>query len=521
MGKLKNILTQANTVFLLFFILLMIQLSFVYLYHDDFGYASLSYVAYVDGVSGTNFGIKDFFEFLYKHYIQWGGIFYGGIEILLLKIDVNAFRVFQALCTVIIFYFIFLIATKNTNNKKYGLIAFATVSTYGLYSLNIASGGLYWFIASVNYLVPMVFMFGFVYVYFYRENIKYRSKISKWLIYVIFSLAVFLSSVVPPHMSGVSVFMLLSITIYNWYKNKRIRKSDIILSLIALCGLLYVLLSPGNAVRMVSSQENIHFYLELSLIQKIKFNLPNIIRGNFNSDNLLFTFVFFVTAFYISFDNLRFNNGIRIINILSLLSILMIVILNSTQVNGYFEWLHDNLSIYNTIFVIQFCLVFYSIFLYLFNKREFLILMLFTGGILSQIAMIAAPDFSYRSTIIFETISFILTINVLSAALSKLQNLSDVRYVIYPYCFVAIFNFIGIMGGYYKNASVNKENNKMMTENAKRIKAGEKINIITLKKLPDLKYSDYQPYMKGCDYIYFFMKEYYDIPKDVRIIYND
>lgn len=499
----------------------MIQLSFVYLYHDDYGYASLSYVAYVDGVSGTDFGFRDFFDFLYQHYMQWGGIFYGGIEILLLKLNVNAFRIFQAFCTVIVFYFIYLIAVKNSNNKKSSLLAFATVSTYGLYSLNISSGGLYWFIASVNYLVPLAIMFAFFYLYFYRENIKFNSIFLKYLIYVFFSVAVFLSSVVPPHMSGVTLFMLLSISIYNWYQNKRIRKSDIILCLVALAGLFYILLSPGNAIRMESSPENIHFYSELSLIQKIKFNLPHIIRGNFNRDNLLFTFVFFVTICYISFDNLRFNNGIKTINKLSLLSSLMIVILNSTQSNGYFEWLHDNLSVYNTIFIIQFCLMLYSIFIYLLNKKEFLILMLFTGGVLSQIAMIAAPDFSYRSTIIFETISFILMINVLSAALSKYQNRLDMRYVIYPLGVVTFLNFMGIMGGYHRNSYVNKENNKAMTISAEKIKAGEKIDIIILKKLPDLKYSDSQPYMPGCDYIYFFMKEYYNIPKDVRIKYID
>lgn len=43
---------------------------------------------------------------------------------------------------------------------------------------------------------------------------------------------------------------------------------------------------------------------------------------------------------------------------------------------------------------------------------------------------------------------------------------------------------------------------------------------VVLKKLPDEQYANAMPYTPGTDYIAFFMKQYYDIPMDIPLIFK-
>ena len=59
---------------IIFIVFLIIQHQFLYMYHDDYGYASLSYAYLVDGVSGTNYSLGQVFEFKYgaeEYYITY------------------------------------------------------------------------------------------------------------------------------------------------------------------------------------------------------------------------------------------------------------------------------------------------------------------------------------------------------------------------------------------------------------------------------------------------------------------
>ena len=45
----------------------------VYLAHDDFGYATLSYVYKEEGIEGQNFDLEQLTHYLTGHYNRWGG----------------------------------------------------------------------------------------------------------------------------------------------------------------------------------------------------------------------------------------------------------------------------------------------------------------------------------------------------------------------------------------------------------------------------------------------------------------
>jgi hypothetical protein len=77
------------------------------------------------------------------------------------------------------------------------------------------------------------------------------------------------------------------------------------------------------------------------------------------------------------------------------------------------------------------------------------------------------------------------------------------------------------MHGYSQNAATNKLNHKILMDSSLKIKKGDDVNEILLTKLPNDKYTDAQPYMPGCEYILHWMREYYDIPQNVKILYTN
>ena len=73
MKKIVRFLKQHRVavIFTLFFLLVLLQHQFMWLHHDDYAYASLSYVDI--GNVGNQYGISEIFQFLITHYMNWGG----------------------------------------------------------------------------------------------------------------------------------------------------------------------------------------------------------------------------------------------------------------------------------------------------------------------------------------------------------------------------------------------------------------------------------------------------------------
>ena len=110
MNRLKNILKRNSVlvIFVIFFFIVLLEHQFMGLYHDDYGYASLSYAYNLDGVSGHDVSILQTLNFLKGHYNVWGGrVLYFFFEICLLKNGIWIFRLVQSLVITLIFYFIY------------------------------------------------------------------------------------------------------------------------------------------------------------------------------------------------------------------------------------------------------------------------------------------------------------------------------------------------------------------------------------------------------------------------------
>ena len=81
-------------------------------------------------------------------------------------------------------------------------------------------------------------------------------------------------------------------------------------------------------------------------------------------------------------------------------------------------------------------------------------------------------------------------------------------------------NYAIIVKGYYKNNFINQYNDEQLQIASQRIKSGETIDNIKLKKLIDSTYGGDMPYYENCEYILTWIKNYYSILQEVVIIYE-
>ena len=77
-------------IFTIYFILLLWQHQYVYMYFDDYGYASLTY-NYMGGSGGTSYSFMDIIRYLRWHYFEWGG------RVLALFCEIISFKIVKLL----------------------------------------------------------------------------------------------------------------------------------------------------------------------------------------------------------------------------------------------------------------------------------------------------------------------------------------------------------------------------------------------------------------------------------------
>lgn len=518
---------RVSIIFIVFFILVLIQHQFVYLYHDDYGYASLSYTVNIENVVGHDFSFGQIIQFLIGHYFEWGGRVLDFLyEIVLLGNGLGAFRLVQSLVITGIFALVYLIGKKHLvpkfNDWK---IALLSVSLYGVFDIMLIRSGIFWASASTSYVFPILFLLLFIYLYENHNDKNFKNNLTKILFYVFNTILIFAAAFSQEQIGVVAVGYIILYTVFRIWKNRKIDKIDILMSVVSIIGFAILFFAPGNEVRKLHPS-SLPFY-SLPLIDRLKISIPDILLNNFSTATRVFSILFFASITYIGIKNLKLKKGIHWINIISLLSTSIILFISTIQSVGYFNWAYNifNNNIFQMLmmlgFFIQLGLIAYSISIYLLYKKEYSLLNLFFCGIVSQAAMMMAPYFPLRSTIIFEVICFILMIRITIDIFNELKIKSMIYYLIVPIVFWSLFNFCNITWGYYNNNAVNKQNDRLLTETSQKIQNGENVNSVTLKKLPDILYSGEQPYTEGNNYILIWMREYYNLPKDFEINYID
>lgn len=514
------------TIFSIFAIFLLVQHQFLYLHHDDYGYASLSYAYNVKDAQGTNYTFSQILEFLKGHYEVWGGrILFFFVEIVLLRYTgLTGFRIVQALAVFGIFFMIYKILSKVLKDKvENWKLALVVTALYGVTEILTFRTGFFWITASVLYVIPIFFLLLFAYIYSFKT--KQESKSTEIIYNIILGISIFLATCSQEQV-GVASFMYIIIwTIYHIIKDKKLNKLDIILAIIGTIGFAILMLAPGNAIRK-QHPTSIEFY-QTPIVQRTLTGIKETIAGNFGANNKIFGIFFFSTVLLATIKGIQKKLGYKYVNYISLLSTTGIFLMMFIKSEGYFSYVYSlNNGMKYTILItgitlLQLALMAYNITIYLWHEKSEQILFLFYIAIISQGVMIVAPYFALRSSIIFEILYYIIGIKILGDIYSETENKEIVTYVLIPFLMICMLNMIYITKGYYNNNQVNKENHEKLLAVEKQIEQGENVTEVTLKKLPDLLYSGDQPYVEGAEYILYYMKEYYKLPDDFVIQYVD
>ena len=133
------------TIFVVFFIILMIQHSFVYMYFDDYGYASLSMVNNIPDVSGTHFNFIQFYEYYKLHYLTvTGRIFFQSFMTLSMAAGIWCIRIVQCIFITLTLILIYKIIQRYSNLKP-SFIAITVCCLYGLMEIFLMDKSIYWF----------------------------------------------------------------------------------------------------------------------------------------------------------------------------------------------------------------------------------------------------------------------------------------------------------------------------------------------------------------------------------------
>jgi len=502
-----------------FLLYLLIQHSFVFLYHDDYGYLSLSYAVNLP-VSGTNFHFWDIIHYLSLHYLGWGGRVLGFFyEIFFLHLGFSVYRVIQSFLIFGIFVLLYLLGTEQTKQRNWKLALFA-VACYGTFSIMQLRQGIYWFTASCLYVWPMCFFFLFVYLYQKRDSIVFTKRFQQILYDIGCGILLFLATFSQEQIAALVLGYIGIITLTRKFQNKKFERRDVIMCLVSLVAFVILMSAPGNQIRM-EHPTSADFY-SLSLYGKIRQNIPSIINGIFGGYYKYFTGLFFLAVLYCVYDNIKLKKGSLWLNWLSFGLIIFMILGQLFFSNSYFDTLTallgDHLLILSVLMVIHLGFIGYSIICYLVNYKEWNLIYLVIGAIFSQGVMLVAPYYTGRCAIPFNFVSFLLFIQIVSN-IQKKYHISFLGFII-PFAILMSFNMGHILYGYYQNVEANVQNDEILKSSSALIQQGVEIPVIYLHKMADITYSGEQPYTEGNDYVRVWILEYYDLPMDTVLIYQ-
>ncbi len=507
----------AVIVFALFGAFMFSQYSLVFPSHDDYGYATLSYVYWEEGMWGQNFTMEQLVHYLIQHYNRWGGrILSFGQSILLLREGLDFAQAFHAVTLVLTFLCAFLFAQNGKKTKLLPVAAVFTCSMFGMMGKEIAVSGFYWYCAAILYTVPVLYVFigtWLMYIMLLDKREKTLS-ISKLMLLpfttVLFAYAGW-------SMEQVGIFAVIasaSMLVYACFR----RRNPLVLlygfppvvSSVAGCNILI------NAIGNDSRQRSHAEYYNLPFTKQLLYSGDTIAKTLFRAGNIitvmLIAFVAVGAAILIikkkknifTYSLLGLNGGFAVFSLA----------VSANNVQGVSGWLW----LYLVIMAV-------TVSIWLFStkrKQDFLIWTLFFGSLASQAACLIAPIFPDRCLMMFVLTLVVVTSRMFNEYLGIFESFDRKKAVISIASVTLAFTIMGATGalqiynGFKENDRIQQYNNKILEVTGKLYdEFDETCESIPLMKLKDDTYAgSTQPY--GRDLIKDWMKIYYKLPDNLQ-----
>lgn len=521
-----TMIVAAALVFVLFGAFLLQQYSYVYLSHDDYGYATLSYVYWEEGMWGQNFTTEQLVHYLTEHYNRWGGrVLSFAQSILLMREGLDVTRGFHALTLCATFLMVFLFAQNGKKTKLLPVSALFAVALFGFVGREVALSGFYWYIAAILYTVPVLYIFiglWLMYIMLLDDRKGVLLTISKILMIPFATVIMFFAGF---SMEQTGIFAVVSAGALLCYSSFK-RKNPLTLIygvppfLSSLIGCHIMLMAKGNLSRKNGSES---YYL-MPFTKQILQSGENIVRTLFCKDNILILLLITAVTVYCSFLIIK-----RRKNILSILwGIIASGLSIFSLVCGIGNFNQGTIALILWVNLFAFAI---TVTLWLLGnktKQDGLIWVIFLGGLASQASCLISPLFHQRCLVMFYFALFVVAVRLFNNILAKAEEnnkiaiLKEVTVVVT----VVVLGGVGagrIYNGFKENNRVQDYNNRLLTVTGIMYdEHGIVTETLPLMRLKDETYTgSTMPYDR--DLIKDWMKIYYRLPQNLTyddFVYN-
>lgn len=511
-----------------FFLFLFLQFSKVWIYFDDYGYLSLSYNYTQPGVTGSQFTIGQLLSYLKGHYFSANGrILYTGLFPLCYHL--GGLRMVQTVMAASVFAVYLLAAAlvavqlkeeKNQNvfqGIKPVLWGSFICLLYGSICLGVQNAGTYWFAASFTYVLPACFSFLFFVLYYYGETLNLWGKLG---CVVCAFLAAFSQE---QWICAVFGFYLL-VFICRWVKTKKLKLFDLAVAAGGILGALPILTSPAVAVRM-----NYHAdFLALSLPERVIRNISRIIRLFFSSQNEPFVFLLLFSMFVLSLYLLKcrapdgkyrtislFFHGVFLIATLAV----SLVLFQHSHV--LYRWLESYPEYFVWVLFAYVLLMSWQLVAFLHRRNRDFLAFVYLAAVISLACLTIVPELPSRVLLPFIFLSVPVLGYMAAVLVFEEGNYFACLGITVCFALFSVSNLTTIYQGYAANYTVALRNDQVLKESASRIQAGEEQKEIFLERLPEDTCRNLMPYDANQEYMVYWMYNYYQIPEEVSLNYQD
>lgn len=425
-------------------------------------------------------------------YFDWEGRFVSRLSINLLTYNKWLWNIVNSSLILSIIYFS--VKIINPKNKKIIYL----LSFLGILCMNIFtfSQTITWIAGNVTYLFPLALLI--IYIYYIKYHIDNNNILILSILNLILPMFV-------EHMAILTVIINLFVLIYKYIKDKKIDKRFVLYLIISIISTLLMLLSPGTKLR--NSIEN-NMFNDLSLFEKIIYNIPNFIYYTFIVNSYLLI-LFVICNIYLTNRQIK-NKVLKYILNLYILVIPILTIVSYNLSIVKINFLNQIINP-NNILIIIYWISLIIIYLYLIIKNikeeDYKFILLITLlGLISNAVMLISPTWGYRTslaTYIFLLIGLLFIISKI-----KINKIIEKLLIIISIFITLIY--LLIYTNLYKQ---NKEREKIIEEDI-----NNNNEVIRIKKLPGYGPCNINP---TNEYHLEVFKEYYNIDSEKETIMID
>ena len=465
----------------------------IWLYHDDFGYATLSYITTIDGITGQDFKQINLLAFLKNEYMTWTG------RVLPFFIEANVFKIglpFTRAVQALVCLAITLLAAKMADGPKLSPLALIFLIAYFCaIPLFIAAGGLFWFSASISYV------WGFPFLFYGAYRLQNDGVLTLQSVAALSLAALFQEQVA---VACVAIAGLVALE--HLWREKTLKKAATLLFTTApiLLATCFILFSPGNFNRKANStypEDGDRSVADINMEKVADTLLSPTGNPNWENDSTIWLVILGASLVALLIMGLSLRH-----KLVDGLMAIFAVIISFTLI---LEWPEYNILL---------CLLLaYGIFLFETQRREkngFIVFYIYVAAIASLLLMLFSPAIAGRQFIpFFILMSVPVAYSFIRFAHSDFKPIAAVMALaLLP---LAAEQSVDIYKKYSVNDVYMADNDLLLRQAGDRARQGLLVEPLTLAKLPDSRYAEMMAYQR--DKVEKWVRRYYVIPDYVEI----